>query len=71
MQIGHMDNLLTKRLQGSLPCNSEINPRGEGKEYCKTITLRSGREVATPEPPPMIVKETRQSNQSETKVDIE
>ena len=71
MQMGQMVNLLIKRLQGSLLCSSEINPRGEGKEYCKEITLRSGREVAAPGRPLMIVKETRQSDQSETEVDIE
>ena len=30
-----------------MPRNSEINPRGEGKEHVKAITLRSGRELAT------------------------
>ena len=29
---------------GSLPSNSEVNQRGERKEYCKAIILRSGRE---------------------------
>ena len=42
VQMGQMANLLTERQQGSLPSNSEVNPRGEGKEYCKAITLRSG-----------------------------
>ena len=42
-----MVNLLTERQQGSLPSNSEINPRGEGKERVKAIMLRSGRELAT------------------------
>ena len=41
----------------------------EGKEYCKAITLRSGREVAAPGPQPTIVKETNKSEQSKTKVD--
>ena len=48
-QMGQMANLLTERQQGSLPSNSEINPRGEGKEYCKAITLRSGKELEIPE----------------------
>ena len=69
--MGQMANLLTERQQGSLLSNSEINPRGEGKEYCKALTLRSGREVTAPGPPPMIVKETRQSDQSETEIDTE
>ena len=46
--MGQMANLLTKRQQGSLPRNSKINSRGEGKEHVKAITLRSGRELATP-----------------------
>ena len=45
--MGQITNLLTERQQGSLPRNSEINPRGEGKEHVKAITLRSGREIAT------------------------
>ena len=48
-QMGQMANLLTERQQGSLPSNSEVNPRGEGKEYCKAITLRSGKELEIPE----------------------
>ena len=48
--MGQMASLLTERQQGSLPSNSEVNPRGEGKEYCKAITLRSGRELENSEP---------------------
>ena len=54
VQMGQMDNLLTERQQGSLPSNSEINPRGEGKENFKDITLRSGREIATSRQPPVV-----------------
>ena len=54
MQIGQMANLLTERQQGSLPSNSEINPRGEGKEHVKAIMLRSGRELATRGQPPVV-----------------
>ena len=50
VQMGQMASLFTERQQGSLPSNSEVNPRGEGKEYCKAITLRSGRELETSEP---------------------
>ena len=71
MQIGQMVTLLTERKQGSLSSNSEVNPRGKGKEYCKAITLRSGSKVATLGPPPTIVKEAKQLDQSETEVDIE
>ena len=48
VQMGQMASLLTERQHGSLPSNSEVNPRGEGKD-CKAITLRSGRELETPE----------------------
>ena len=47
------------------------NPRREGKEHCKAITLRSGREVAVLRPLLEIVKEPKQSNRSEIEVDIE
>ena len=50
VQMGQMASLLTDRQQGSLPSNSEVNPRGEEKEYCKAITLRNGRELETSEP---------------------
>ena len=33
VKVGPMANLLNERQQGSLPSKSEINPRGEGKEY--------------------------------------
>ena len=48
--MSQMANLLTERQQGSLPSNSEVNPRGKGKEYCKAITRRSGEELEIPEP---------------------
>ena len=48
--MGQMASLLAERQAGSLPSNSEVNPSGEGKEYCKAITLRSGRELEILEP---------------------
>ena len=48
VQMGQMASLITERQHGSLPSNSEANPRGEGKVYCKAITLRSGRELEIP-----------------------
>ena len=56
VQMGQMANLLTERQQGSLPSNSEITRRGEGKEHVKAITLRSGRELTTPGQP-LVVRE--------------
>ena len=52
-----MANILTKRQQGSLPSNSEKNPRGDGKEHVKAIMSRSGRELATRGPPPVVREE--------------
>ena len=63
--------MLFERPQGSLPSTSEVNPKGEGKEHCKAITLRSGREVAAPGPPPVIITELKQSDQVEAEVDTE
>ena len=44
VQIGQMATLLTERQHGSLLSNSEVNPRREGNEHVKAVTLRSGRE---------------------------
>ena len=52
--MGQMANLLIERQQGSLPSNLKINPRGEGKEHVRVITLRSGRELATSRKPPVV-----------------
>ena len=63
--------MLSKRPQGSLPSTSEVNPRREGQDHCKAITLRSGREVAAPGALPRIGKEPRQSDISKVEVDTE
>ena len=65
VQMGQMANLLTERQQGSLPSNSEVNPRGEGKKYCKAITLRSGKELEIPEPP-LAVRELKIKEQDQS-----
>ncbi|KAH9667508.1 hypothetical protein KPL70_021064 [Citrus sinensis] len=44
-QIGQLATAVSNRPQGSLPSNTE-NPRREGKEHCKVINLRSGKENA-------------------------
>ena len=64
-----MATMLTERHQGSLPSTSEVNPRREGKGHYKAITLRSRREVVTSGPPPVIVKEPKQFDQFEAKID--
>ena len=67
--MGQTSTMLTERPQGSLPSTSEVNPRREGKEHCKAITLQSGKKVVALGPPPVIVKEPKQSYQSVTEID--
>ena len=50
-QMGQMANLLTERQQGSLPSNSEVNPRRDENEHVKAVTLRSGKDLETKEKP--------------------
>ena len=45
--MGQMASLLREGQQGNLPRTSEVNPRREGKEHCKAVTLRSGRTLET------------------------
>ena len=54
MQIGQMAILLMERQRGALPSNSEANPRQEGNEHVKAITLRSDKELAVLGQPPVI-----------------
>ena len=69
VQIGQMATLLTKRQHESLPSNSEVNPRQEGNEHVKAVTLRSCRELAIPGQPPVIgeveTEEVIQTNQND------
>ena len=57
VKMGQMANILTERQQSCLPSNSEKNPRGDGREHVKAIMLRSGRELATRGPPPVVREE--------------
>ncbi|XP_052291700.1 uncharacterized protein LOC127900585 [Citrus sinensis] len=43
-QIGQLATALSNRPQGSLPSNTK-DPRREGKEHCKVINLRSGKDI--------------------------
>ena len=52
--MGQMANLLTERQRGALPSNSEVNPRREGNEQVKAVTLRSGKELVASRQPPVI-----------------
>ena len=47
VQMGQIANLLTERQPGSLPSNSEVNPRRDGNEHVKVVMLRSGKELET------------------------
>ena len=47
VQMGQMANLLTERQPGSLPSNSEVNPRRDGNEHVNAVMLRSGKELET------------------------
>ncbi|KAH9649073.1 hypothetical protein KPL70_025843 [Citrus sinensis] len=46
-QIRQLAITMSSRSQGSLPSNTE-DPRREGKEHCKVINLRSGKNVDIP-----------------------
>ena len=43
-QMGQLATTMSSRTQGSLPSNIK-DPRREGKEHCKVINLRSGKNV--------------------------
>ena len=68
VQMGQMASLLTERQHGSFPSNSEVNPREEGKEYCKAITLRSRRELEIPGQQPVVEEaESKEQDQVRSK----
>ncbi|XP_062100554.1 uncharacterized protein LOC133806472 [Humulus lupulus] len=46
-QLGKLANELRNRPQGTLPSDTE-NPRKDGKEHCKAVTLRSAIAAAIP-----------------------
>ena len=54
VQMGQIANLLTERQPGSLPSNSEVNPRRDGNEHVKSVMLRSGKELETKGQSPVI-----------------
>ncbi len=45
--MGQLANELKNRPMGTLPNDTEISKR-DGKEHCKSITLRSGHTLNTP-----------------------
>lgn len=44
-QMGQLAHAINNRPQGALPSDTEVNPKSNGKEHCKAITLRSGKEL--------------------------
>ena len=69
-QLGQMANLLTERQPGSLPSNSEENPRRDGNEHVKAVTLRSGKELESQLQPSVVEHlETEEFTQPERKDD--
>ena len=52
--MGQMATLLTERQPGSLPSNSEVNPRRDGNEHVKAVMLRSGKELETQSQTPVV-----------------
>ena len=45
-QVEQLANALSSRQNGALPSNTEV-PQRDGKEHCKVIQLRSGKEIIT------------------------
>ena len=71
-QMGQMANLLTERQPGSLPSNSEVNPRRDGNEHVKAVMLRSGKELESQLQPPVVEQlETEEIIQPEQKEDAD
>ena len=48
VQMGQMASLFNERQQGRFPSTLEVNPRRDGMEHCKAITLRSRKTVERP-----------------------
>ena len=70
--MGQMANLLTERQPGSLPSNSEVNPRRDGNEHVKAVMLRSGRELESQLQPPVVQQlETEEITPPERKDDAD
>ena len=47
-QIGHLATIMSNRTQGALSSNTELNPKRDGNEHCKVITLRSSKGLEGP-----------------------
>ena len=47
VQMGQMASLFNERQKGNLPSTLKVNPRRDGKEHYKAITIKSGKIVET------------------------
>ncbi|XP_074336444.1 uncharacterized protein LOC141673589 [Apium graveolens] len=45
MQVGQLASAINNRPQGSLPSDTEPNPKNDKREHCKAITLRCGKKI--------------------------
>ena len=69
--MDQMANLLTERQPGSLPSNSEVNPRREGNEHVKVVMLRSGKELAIQEQPSVTKEVETEKSSSQVRMIIQ
>ena len=44
-RVRQLASMFNERQHGNLTSTSEVNPRRDGKEQCKSITLRSGKKL--------------------------
>ena len=56
--------MVANRTQGSLPSNTEMNP----KEHVKTITLRSGKQLGEQQRKEPVKEQVKEQTQEETMV---
>ncbi|PIN11732.1 DNA-directed DNA polymerase [Handroanthus impetiginosus] len=64
-QMGQLANAINSQPQGSLPSNTEPNPRQNGKAQCQAVTLRNGRELQE------VIKEPTKSKEKEVEAPLE
>ena len=69
--MDQMANLLIERQPGSLPSNSEVNPRREGNEHVKAVMLRSGKELVIQEQPSVTKEVETEKSSSQVRMIIQ
>ena len=69
IQVGQLANSMNNHSQGALPSNTETNPKRDGKEHFKAITLRPEKElskfVKKPSLPPKPIEGDREIEKQE------